>query len=101
LVEEESTGAAHPVYVQKRPFLDLLAHGIPNIPEKIEGMAFGPDLEDGRLLLVLSSDNDFSATENSRYFAFAVDRAELPDYRPQHIASPPASRGHEKSAGHH
>ena len=37
--------------------------------------------------------NRHSATENSRYFAFAVDRAELPDYRPQHIASPPASRG--------
>lgn len=101
LVEEESAGASHPTYVQKRPFLDLLAHGIPNIPEKIEGMAFGPDLEDGRLLLVLSSDNDFSATESTRYFAFAVDRADLPDYRPQHIASPPASRGHEKSAGHH
>ena len=100
LVEEESAGASHPSYVQKRPFLDLLAHGIPNIPEKFEGMAFGPDLEDGRLLLVLSSDNDFSATENTRYFAFALDRAELPDYQPQKIASTPHGHPHAKP-GHH
>jgi hypothetical protein len=63
-------------------------------------MAFGPDLEDGRLLLVLSSDNDFSATENSRYFAFAVDRSELPDYRPQKIASAPHGHHHAKPSHH-
>jgi hypothetical protein len=100
LVEEESAGASHPTYVQKRPFLDLLAQGIPNIPEKFEGMAFGPNLEDGRYLLVISTDNDFSANENTRLFAFTIDPGDLPDYRPQKIASAPHGHPHAKPSHH-
>ena len=88
LAEEKAQGTSPFIPVQKRPFLDILAQGISAIPEKIEGMAFGPDLTDGRRLLILSSDNDFSKTENTRFFAFAVDRADLPDFHPQqfHLA---------------
>ena len=31
----------------------------PELPAKIEGLAFGPDLADGRHLLLISTDNDF------------------------------------------
>ena len=85
LAEEKAQGTPPFIPVQKRPFLDILAQGIPNIPEKIEGMAFGPDLADGRRLLILSSDNDFSKTENTHFYAFAVDRTDLPDFHPQHF----------------
>lgn len=88
LAEEKAQGTPPFTPVQKRPFLDILAQGISAIPEKIEGMAFGPDLADGRRLLILSSDNDFSKTENTRFFAFAVDRTDLPDFHSQefHLA---------------
>lgn len=85
LAEEQQQGAPAIVPVQKRLFLDLLAFGIQNIPEKLEGLTFGPDLEDGRHLLLLTSDNDFSKNENTRIYAFAIDRAELPDFQPQKI----------------
>ena len=32
-----------------------------DFPEKIEGLAFGPDLPDGRHLLLVTNDNDFEA----------------------------------------
>ena len=101
LVDEESQGSAHPVYVQKRPFLDILQFGIQNIPEKFEGLAFGPDLEDGRHLLILSTDNDFSRTEATRFFAFAIDPADLPDFQRQKIAAVPQARAHVKAPKHH
>lgn len=67
--------------VSKKLFLDLLdpAHGLkgPDFPEKIEGLAFGPDLPDGRRLLMVTADNDFIATSPFRVFAFAVERASL------------------------
>ena len=52
--------------VTKTPFLDirarLIAAGI-TIPEKIEGLAFGPRLADGGVTLILITDNDFSVTQ--------------------------------------
>lgn len=73
--------------VKKKLFLDLLAkkHGItgPQCPEKFEGLAFGPDLPDGRRLLLVTADNDFIADKPFRVYAFAIDRAELPGFRPQ------------------
>src|SRR5262245_55473181 len=55
------------VPVSKTLFLDLLdpAFGLkgPNFPEKIEGLAFGPDLPGGRHLLLVSHDNDFTAQD--------------------------------------
>jgi hypothetical protein len=100
LVEEEAAGAPHPVYVQKRPFLDILQFGIQGIPEKFEGLTFGPALEDGHLLLILSTDNDFSRTENTRFFAFAIDRAELPDYQPQKFSASQQHHRHTKPSSH-
>jgi len=55
-----------------------------SFPEKIEGLAFGPDLADGRHLLLVSADNDFVGTTPSRVFAFALD-ATLLDYTPQSL----------------
>ena len=42
------------------------------LPAKIEGLAFGPDLADGRHLLIVTSDNDFIATEATSFMAFAI-----------------------------
>ena len=76
--------------VSKVLFLDVLvASGIPGaaFPEKLEGMAFGPDLPDGRHLLVVSADNDFLTNIDSWFLAFAIDPASLPGYVPQQLAS--------------
>src|SRR5579885_1384768 len=73
--------------VAKKAFLDLLdpAFGLAGeqFPEKIEGLAFGPDLPDGRRLLLVTTDNDFKADEPTWFFAFAIDKADLPGYQPQ------------------
>lgn len=57
------------------PFFDiasaLRALGI-TIPEKIEGFAFGPRLEDGGVALLLATDNDFSVTQNGAGTQFDV-----------------------------
>ena len=37
------------------------------------GMTFGPDLADGRRLLVIVSDNNFSAGQFTQFIALAVD----------------------------
>ena len=92
-----------PKAVAKTLFLDLVAtleaHGIAatEIPAKIEGLAFGPDLYvDGKIehTLWISNDNDFigtvvdtthpSGVDNpNQFFVFAVDDAALPGYVPQ------------------
>ncbi|MCA8985846.1 MAG: esterase-like activity of phytase family protein [Planctomycetaceae bacterium] len=68
--------------MSKTLFLDLLdsRFGLPAelIPAKVEGMAFGPDLPDGRRLLLVCTDNDFVATEPSILYAFAVSRDKQP-----------------------
>ncbi|AWM41424.1 hypothetical protein GobsT_75300 [Gemmata obscuriglobus] len=82
--------------VKKKPFLDLLAkkYGIagPECPEKFEGLAFGPDLPDGRRLLLVTADNDFLANKPFRVYAFAVDRGELPGFRPQQFDPQPLKK---------
>jgi hypothetical protein len=76
--------------VTKKLFLDLLdpAFGLAgkDFPEKIEGLAFGPDLPDGRRLLLVTTDNDLEAAEPSYFFAFAIDRDDLPGFVPQQFA---------------
>jgi hypothetical protein len=76
--------------VSKSPFLDLLdpTFGLagPSFPEKIEGIAFGPDLPDGRHLLFVTNDNDFVPTQPNRFLAFAIDRSDLPGFVPQQFA---------------
>jgi hypothetical protein len=62
--------------VKKRVFIDLLDPKFhlngKQFPEKIEGLTFGPNMPDGRRLLVVASDNDFEAEEAIRFFFFAV-----------------------------
>jgi hypothetical protein len=47
-------------------------------PDNIEGMAFGPVLPDGRLPLILVSDNNFAGTQTTQFIVLAVDLAEVP-----------------------
>lgn len=78
------------VAIAKSPFLDLLdpAYGLagPSFPEKIEGLTFGPDLPDGRRMLVVTNDNDFVATQDNQFYVFAIDPWLLPTYQPQQIS---------------
>ncbi len=47
-------------------------------PDNLEGMAFGPALPDGRLPLILVSDNNFAASQSTQFIALAVDLAPVP-----------------------
>lgn len=59
------------VPVRKRLILDVEADlGIE--PDNLEGMAFGPALPDGRLPLILVSDNNFNAGQTTQFIALAV-----------------------------
>jgi hypothetical protein len=61
--------------VSRTLFLDLANYGL-MLPEKVEGIAFGRDLADGRKLLIVATDNDF--TEHPSWlYAFAVDPGDL------------------------
>jgi hypothetical protein len=40
--------------------------------EKVEGITWGPNLKDGRRLLVISTDNDFDPQRPSHLFGFAI-----------------------------
>jgi len=42
------------------------------MPEKIEGLTFGPNLRDGRRTLLVSTDNDFESKNPSLIWVFAV-----------------------------
>ena len=60
----------------KTLFLNLLDpdYGLaPTIPEKLEGLAWGPDLADGRHLLYVASDNDLTPSLATQLYAFAID----------------------------
>ncbi|MGH3038192.1 MAG: esterase-like activity of phytase family protein [Gaiellaceae bacterium] len=54
---------------RKTLLLDLDVLGIPL--DNIEGMAFGPDLADGRRTLVLVSDNNFAPAQFTQFLLFA------------------------------
>ena len=55
--------------VTKKLLLDLDVLGIPL--DNVEGMAFGPDLPDGRRTLVLVSDNNFAPAQFTQFLLFA------------------------------
>lgn len=78
--------------LRKRKLVDFMdrRHRLagPEMPEKIEGLAFGPDLADGRRLLVVTSDNDFKDEIPSHIWLFAVDPADLKGFIPQTFAAP-------------
>jgi hypothetical protein len=44
-------------------------------PDNIEGMAFGPALPDGRLPLILVSDNNFAVSQSTQFIVLAVELA--------------------------
>jgi hypothetical protein len=73
--------------VARSEFLNLLdpRYGLAkeDFMKKLEGLAFGPDLPDGRRLLLVSNDNDFSSTLATHILAFAIDPADLPGFRHQ------------------
>ncbi|MEI2455734.1 esterase-like activity of phytase family protein [Lysobacter firmicutimachus] len=66
--------------VDKAPEVDLLAAlhgaGVRDVPEKLEGLAIGPRLRDGRHLVLVGSDNDYSVTQTGagEQFEVCVDR---------------------------
>ena len=55
--------------MSKELLLNLDALGIPL--DNVEGMAFGPDLADGRRSLVLVSDNNFAPAQFTQFLLFA------------------------------
>ncbi len=57
-------------------------------PEKVESLAWGPPLPDGRLLLIVASDNDLVTADPSFFWAFAIDPRSLPGYAPEKIDKP-------------
>lgn len=62
--------------VAKRMVLDMLSpeFGLAgeSMPEKIEGLCWGPTLADGRRTLIITSDNDFKSEQPTQFFVFAV-----------------------------
>lgn len=86
------------VPVTKTLFLDLLdpayklnaAQSIREVvAEKIEAMAWGPDLKDGRHLLYVFSDNDLTPGLPTQIYAFAVEEtAANIRYRKQQVSLP-------------
>lgn len=91
--------------VSKTLFLDVVVilntHGIASedIPAKLEGVAFGPDVVVGgvtRHTLFIANDNDFlpvvkdslhpnGIANPNKFFAFAFDDQDLPGFEPQHL----------------
>lgn len=78
---------------RKSIFIDLLEkrYGIAgeSMPEKIEGLAFGPVLPDGRRTLVVSSDNDLKPDQPTMLWVFAFSDSDLPGLVPQQFGVDP------------
>ncbi|MEX3936482.1 esterase-like activity of phytase family protein [Paraburkholderia phymatum] len=103
--QASSQSGLAPYALKKTLFLDVVAamtsHGYKatDIPAKLEGLAFGPDVTVGgvkRHTLFIANDNDFLATVTdtnhpsgianpNQFFVFAIDRADLPDYVAQRL----------------
>ncbi len=48
------------------------------VADNLEGMTFGPRLPDGRMLLILVSDNNFAANQFTQFLAVAIETAPAP-----------------------
>ncbi|KKB36193.1 esterase-like activity of phytase family protein [Bacillus thermotolerans] len=57
--------------VKKRLVLDLNTLNLPKI-DNVEGLSWGPTLENGNRSLVLVSDNNFNSTQVTQFLAFEV-----------------------------
>jgi hypothetical protein len=78
------------VAVTKALFIDLLDATFNltlTIPEKIEGLSWGPDLADGRHVLYVTSDNDLNPTLATQIYSFAIDPALL-NFEEQRLPGP-------------
>jgi len=76
--------------VSKQLFINLLDTDLnlaATIPEKIEGLTWGPDLPDGRHVLYVISDNDLNPALATQIYAFAIDPALL-DLEQQFLPEP-------------
>jgi hypothetical protein len=75
--------------VRKKLLLDLLDPKFKlageGMPEKIEGLTWGPELADGRLTLLVTSDNDLNPKQPTHVWMFAIEKSDLPDYAKQMI----------------
>lgn len=63
------------------------------IPDKVEGFTFGPDLPDGRKLLLVTNDDDFGPSSfipgyPNYIMAFAIDPADLQNFQPEQFTAP-------------
>ncbi len=67
--------------VSKSLFLDFMddrfALAGPSMPEKIEGLCYGPTLDDGRVTLLVTTDNDLKEDQPSWFWLFAMPREHL------------------------
>jgi hypothetical protein len=71
------------------------------IAEKIEGLAWGPDLPDGRHVLYVASDNDLFPDLPTQLYAFAIDGSPAAAnlaYQPQRTGGPMYPPGQVKKA---
>jgi hypothetical protein len=88
------------VPVAKNLFINLLHadYGIAaTIAEKLEGLAWGPDLADGRHLLYVISDNDLNPNLATQIYPFAIDDAQAHVVK-QNIPGPLYPPGQVKKA---
>jgi hypothetical protein len=71
------------------------------IAEKIEALAWGPDLPDGRHVLYVVSDNDLFPGLPTQIYAFAIDGSASGaniSYQPQRLPGPLFPPGQVKKA---
>ncbi|HEY0764130.1 MAG TPA: esterase-like activity of phytase family protein [Pyrinomonadaceae bacterium] len=86
--------------VSKTLFINLLDADLnlsATIPEKIEGLSWGPDLPDGRHLLYVISDNDLNPSLATQIYAFAIEPA-LINFQQQILPGPLFPPGQVKKA---
>lgn len=96
----QTTLPASIIPVSKTLFIDLLDADLnlaATIPEKIEGLAWGPDLPDGRRVLYVISDNDLNPDLATQIYSFAIDPAVL-NVTPQDFGGPFYPPGQVKKA---
>lgn len=86
--------------VSKTLFINLLDADLnlsATIPEKIEGLSWGPDLPDGRHLLYVISDNDLNPSLATQIYAFGIEPA-LINFQQQILPDPLFPPGQVKKA---
>jgi Esterase-like activity of phytase len=78
------------VPVSKTIFINLLDPALnltATIAEKLEGLAWGPDLEDGRHVLYVISDNDLNPALATQIYSFAIEPSLL-NFESQFLPGP-------------